>query len=57
MVADWESVEVNRLINSIQHLYSTQDELQEFIQSEEGHEDPEGEQAACEAYRENEELM
>ncbi|XAO23064.1 hypothetical protein I312_101842 [Cryptococcus bacillisporus CA1280] len=49
--------EVNRLMNSIQHLYSTQDELQAFIQSEEGREDPEGEQAACEAYRENEELM
>lgn len=48
---------MNRLMNSIQHLYSTQDELQAFIQSEEGREDPEGEQAACEAYRENEELM
>ncbi|WVQ88093.1 hypothetical protein IAS59_001827 [Cryptococcus gattii] len=49
--------EVNRLINSIQHLYSTQDELQAYIQSDEGRDDPEGEQAACEAYRENEELM
>lgn len=48
---------MNRLINSIQHLYSTQDALQEFIQSEEGRDDPEGGQAACEAYRENEELM
>lgn len=52
-----ESAEVNRLINSIQHLYSTQDELQAYIQSDEGRGDPEGEQAACEAYRENEELM
>ncbi|OXG15077.1 hypothetical protein C367_05742 [Cryptococcus neoformans Ze90-1] len=49
--------EVNRLINSLEHLYATQDQLLEFIESEEGRGDPEGEQAACEAYRENEELI
>lgn len=49
--------EVNRLINSIRHLYSTQDALLEFMQSDAGRADPEGAQAACEAYRENEELM
>ncbi|TYJ57708.1 hypothetical protein B9479_001562 [Cryptococcus floricola] len=49
--------EVIRLTNSLEHLYSSQDQLQEFLESEEGREDPESQQACIEAIRENEELM
>ncbi|WVQ79058.1 hypothetical protein IAT38_001151 [Cryptococcus sp. DSM 104549] len=49
--------EIYRLINSIQHLYETQDELVAFRDSEEGQEDPEAAEVANEAYMENEDLI
>ncbi|WVN85829.1 uncharacterized protein L203_100981 [Cryptococcus depauperatus CBS 7841] len=49
--------ELLRLINSITQLYSTQDQLKDFLGSKDGEQDPEGQQAAQEAIRENDELI